>query len=287
MPDDLATEGLLWADLDDPDIIEDSQAPPLLYHYTDTRGFAGIVTGGGRLHATHHRFLNDLGELAFGGEIVRQVLREFQRDLGADVLARTIARVEDLLKGDAFVACFSESHTVLSQWRAYAADASGFCLGLRPRERLTAYGDDQDSFWNHLVKCTYGVSEAGDFLRCRIQRQIERASGSSSAERRAEFLVSKLARMAWRCAERAKHEHFREEAEWRIHVGAPASEVNYRVGPLGITPFLATEALALEEVWIGPRAGRDPLVAKRAVQGFLRTHKIDATIELWDSPFAR
>ena len=158
---------------------------------------------------------------------------------------------------------------------------------MHPDERFIYSGDEDDYSSNHLVKCLYGEVETRDWLVRGFRRKIEIACRRSDPDGKSDWLVSELMRVARRCLHRAKHEHFREECEWRIVVEAPQNATKFRTGPLGLTPYLATEPMILEEVWTGPRVGPDAEVAKHTIEQFLARHKLSATIQHWASPFGR
>lgn len=268
-----------------PDFNEDLKPPPLLYHYTNPDAFRSIVAGGACLQATHHRYVNDAGEVAFGIDVARQTLSEIANTMDPEVYRKADAQIAELLDRDSYIACLSSKPNVLSQWRAYAANGTGYCIGFRARERLEGYGDEE-AFWsNHLVGCLYGREVVAERLRERFAHAINHMAKSTS-EDRVDILVSFLLRIANRYAHVAKHEHFQEEAEWRFVVDAPQYDVKYCTTALGLTPYLYTEELTIEEVWVGPGAGPSPEIAKRTAMQFLARHGMtNAKVEHWASPF--
>lgn len=273
-------------DLDDPDLNQDLQPPPILYHYTDTKGFKGILENRVQLWATHCQFVNDSQEVTFGADIVKEVLELFRDEadgLGVQV-QDLVEKTDKCSKSDCFFACFSESHEVLSQWRVYADNCSGYCLALRPEERLIGYGDEDAYHSNHLLKCLYGAKEVKEWLVARFQRKISLARSRSANPA---WLSSELMRVVNRCLHRAKHEHFREEREWRLVVDRPQEDMQFRMGALGLTPYLETEPLCLDGVWVGPRTRPDDEAAIRTAQRFLAKHKLNPTVKCWASPVRR
>jgi hypothetical protein len=272
-------------DFGNPDIFEDMEPPPRLYHYTDTAGFLGIVESGVVLRATHHRYLNDGGEVRFGLGIASDVLDEMSPHIGDSVRKLVEAKMSEILADDSFVACLSEDYSVLSQWRAYAKSGAGYCLGLRSTERVVSYGDDASHWANHLVKCRYGTEENKAYFRARFARKIERGAGARSVAGYDEWLASELAEVAWRGAHQAKHHHFAEEKEWRFIVDGPGYATKFRVSARGLTPFLETERLELEEVWIGPGVGPGPEIAKQTAHRLMKQRGLDARVESWASPY--
>lgn len=283
-------------DLDDPDLLADMEPPPngVLYHYTTAAGLTGIVKSGPCLQATCHRFVNDAGEIRFGFEIALDVLASVDR-LAEKVITAATARINKMRTEDSYLACLSSEHDVLSQWRNYADNCAGYCIGFRTKTRAEAYGDSDDNLWtSNLYQCIYDRDLLREHLDARYRRKIElsktddfkrRIAASRSKldepKRRIEALALDLADVAWRYAHIAKHEHFREEKEWRYVVGAPQSHLSYRMTKRGLAAYLDTQTLELAEVWIGPSARAIP---KEDVTRFLTIHGVDATVEYWDSP---
>jgi len=277
-------------DLNSPDLIEDMQPPPaVLYHYTNPKSFFDIVTSGPCLHATHHRFLNDVDEMRFGFKIALDVLEQLP-GLDPEAKRLTVEKIKALLADDSYIACLSEKPNVLSQWRAYANNGAGYCVGIAAERRLDGYGDDEDFWSTRLLKCLYDRGTLENMLEERFARAISwhLSDSGKKYEDQDELLANDLSGIAWRYAHVSKHEHFLEEAEWRFVVGAPSRDVQYRIGAMGLTPYLPTDKLKISEVWIGPGVGPSPEVAKRTVTGFLERHGIiDAKVDCWESPYRR
>lgn len=272
----------------DDDLMVDAQPPPLLYHYTDPPGFLGIVDAGGCLRATHHRYLNDAGEVSFGFAAAREVLESFGPQIGSETLAIAEGLIDQFETSDFFLACLSESSHVLSQWREYANACAGYCVGLRAQKRWTGEVGLHAGWSNLLLKCIYDRNELVASLRAAFERRIHWLASVEDSEQKRNKLASALAGKALRYAYMAKHEHFREEREWRVVVySAAPTATRYRVGKLGLTPYLQTHNLLIHEVWIGPGIGPDAEMARRTLRGFLENRQIKAEVHYWSSPFIR
>jgi hypothetical protein len=110
----------------------------IVYHYTDTQAFKGIVENAA-IWATDFRYLNDSLELVFTWKAFVERLRELAAPPGehsaayrAQLEALMLMNATDLMKFDdaMFVACFTELRDAVSQWTRYGAG------GVRPRPRL-------------------------------------------------------------------------------------------------------------------------------------------------------
>jgi hypothetical protein len=285
---------LLFVDLNHSDMLTDMQDPPkILYHYTDARGLEGIVKDR-CLRATHHRFLNDSREISFGFDLALEVLDSFQKDVGAGLVARTRAAIERLRSGDSYLACSSARHDTLSQWRAYASDGAGYCIGFSVEGRtISASAQPKTTgeylHWGSLLlECLYGRRKVEKMLKNALRQPVDlvRKEGYATTDQVIiRGLAPRLSSVAWRYAQLAKHEHFKEEKEWRFVIEAPPNDVNYYVGRLGLTPYRETDTIKIKKIWIGPSAGPDPQVMRRTVKQFLEKHGVTAEVNVWESPY--
>ena len=82
-----------------------------------------------------------------------------------------------------------------------------------------------------------------------------------------------------------KNDLFCEEREWRVIASAMSDSTHFRVGPLGVTPFLELDLPqdSIEEVVLGP--GRYPEVRAAGVRELLREHGIFANVRESSAPF--
>jgi hypothetical protein len=262
---------------------------PPLYHYTDARGFMGIVEGG-CLRATDYRFLNDTEECRIGESIALDVAKAAltaTTDAHARVLLDTFVRLYPdycLTKraGTIYVTSLSERGDLLSQWRGYAAGGTGYSIGFG-RVPL----DEVPGLSIGLYKCAYDRAPLEDDMHAVLTRlangfsaEFHRVADDPAGERKLGnlFLRLMLVEIAQH-ALRAKHSGFREETEWRI-VAFPRfdDEVNavkaveYRAARIGLVPFVELpmrfqNRLVLTDVIVGPMHHKEHGVAVAA--GFL------------------
>jgi hypothetical protein len=110
--------------------------PEVLYHYTTWSGAEGILTSR-QVWVSTHDCTNDQAELHSADEIILTVARDLRSWFGSraqDVLTRfldnyTTSHVTNLASH--YLACFSEARDKESQWRCYADQGHGLCLGIR------------------------------------------------------------------------------------------------------------------------------------------------------------
>jgi len=135
-----------WADGYFRNVEKRRKAEEPLYHYTDLRGFAGILKSQ-QIWFTDYRHLNDKTELAHGIDIAKAMLAK--RIANGGVQSLLFAWIDDLLTkrnfGQAFVffiASFSRSRDDLPQWIAYADDGRG--VAIRFSSKLFEAGEEID-----------------------------------------------------------------------------------------------------------------------------------------------
>jgi len=261
-----------------------------LYHYTSATGLDGILSQR-VLRATDTGFLNDWKEVVYVAEPLIPRLSELvgeavEYDAEHDPLQKTRTRMaesaRDAIKrftrldddmpepnpgqyvdGATYVACLTENHDQLGQWRGYGQ--TGYSIGFTKGglEKVSAnlqkiaYGDAQrDSICDEIL----------EYLQTRPSRGHPGTHGYYDA---VNFCMPRLATV--------KHDAFKQEEEWRLivskyGVGTPA-EVRVRPSPR-LTPYieLAFETSCVAEIVIGPGGDSN---SERAVRAALRSHNFD------------
>jgi len=106
--------------------LSSSSIPKLLSHYTDTRGFMGIVSNH-ELWASRIDFLNDTSELSYSRNLLKARLDHFRRQLKDAEEMRLLDWLE--ASGPDFVREYFKVYAIalsskdddVSQWRGYSA----------------------------------------------------------------------------------------------------------------------------------------------------------------------
>jgi hypothetical protein len=132
----------------------DGGPPNELFHYTDTNGLIGVLREKGELWATDLRCMNDTDELTLGKKLLEDAI-EARTDHPARSLLTELLVHPAYVSPLIFVVSFSTQRDLLSQWRAYAADGSGFVLGfLSEKLKRNLRFDGKDPLM-HLVRVEY------------------------------------------------------------------------------------------------------------------------------------
>jgi len=270
--------------------------PEVLYHYTTTSGLRGILESGS-LFMTDAFFLNDQTEVVYGRDLAREVLAGFRSDK-AEVqtfLQHTVQRFDPLgPEGDGyrpFVACFCSNGSLLSQWRGYAASATGYALGLESAvlsnraERLgyEAIGvvleqveydrRNQESIVRHAVDRVLG----------NFEQDLEIVAAADIGNLRVLYF-NVLSTVLADLFPRFKHPMFAEEREWRLLIrrlsDTETALVRFREGSRYVIPYFPLDLrfktgpqqghLPLREIVHAPIA--EPDLVKRSLRMFLRAH---------------
>lgn len=270
-----------------------------LFHYTDAGGLQGIVQKQ-VIWATHHEYTNDFKEVRHGLEIILEEIRKilppsdhsnwkfedcFKKDSVLDPKHLLLQLLEEMIDKkrrlfDFFIVCFSEKGNLLSQWRAYARDATGYSLGYLPSDLGNLHRDLSEEPVQ-LLSVIYAEEEQRAFARdvldlllrnidscaAKIKNEIDPATCENFREGCRNFLVGFHATaFKWilAAAVRLKHEGFSEEREWRLIYpatsGNPESSafsVNHRTSNGQLTPYIAIPLKAhIRKIWIGPKQAK-------------------------------
>lgn len=106
----------------------------LIFHYCDPDAFFGI-TQNRRLWFSDVFSMNDFMEMHWGYSIFKRAMSELLKTIPKEFFDRVDDRIahagSNILP---VVSCFSLDGDVLSQWRAYADDGSGFAIGFSAEE---------------------------------------------------------------------------------------------------------------------------------------------------------
>jgi hypothetical protein len=252
----------------------DKPVPDTVYHYTSTDGLLGILASKG-IWATDIAFLNDAHEFSHGLEVLMNFLRKATGlRVGADgEPAFTSLRhgftemaagfTLDILQKHTrcFVACFCEKPDVLSQWRGYGRD-SGFALGF-DGAALRSYLSVSCNL--PLVPVVYGLEDQEANVQSRIDAllpDLDEARFKAMTDEDISNLLDdsedERRRSLFPLCIQFKNSAFEAEEEWRIGIlqARASSSIQFRSGPLGLTPYvnvrLAEKALPLKTVVVGP-----------------------------------
>lgn len=245
--------------------------PPILYHYTDAAGVAGIVNPSSwpiqyennklaygtaaKLWASDVRYMNDSSELTFGARVFRGKFESASADPAVTPELREVfgelARwfdPEALFQWGmrCFATCLCEKGDLLSQWRGYAGGVGGYAIGFSWEAialntwafhpETTAMGTG--TFRADLRRVAYGPDDA-DKAATKFIRDVVSGSQSLVRSYNGKLDVFMLAASAFREVAALKDSAFQEEHEWRLMTdGDVKYPVNLRAGRPGLVPYV-------------------------------------------------
>jgi len=286
------------------------KTPSKLYHYTDHSGLLGIIQSK-TLWATHFEYTNDATEVIHGiGVALKQLelavsqtdssdveykvedylLDKVPNSKPSDALVQValatlrVPQIERKSSYEFFFACLSEHGDQLSQWRAYARDATGFAVGLsgdvlRNQFVLGQLRDENSGDTVDVLKVIYDSKAQAEivatWISCMCKRFDDMIPGLPVECHRDAFLKANtwLIASLIGLALHFKHPGFVEEDEWRIifcKYDCDRSEsrkcipIQTRSNPSGVIPYVALplcppqEGLALEHLIVGPKRSARP-----------------------------
>jgi hypothetical protein len=269
----------------------------ILYHYCSTASFQAIIQSGS-VWLSSLSLSNDTME----GRLVAATLARLAQKDGLDAsatqrLQEALGLLERMIDGLGF--CLSEDGDLLSQWRGYAADATGVTIGFskdylnwlsdasrgQPEPGFTLQKVEYDpAAQDSQIEPTYRqirkLIDAGAFKRpgarlldTRSEEEVEKeASAIRSAYRQLSFAVLSLFTELFRLKSYA----FREEREWRLlshFVKVGGDRCLYRALHDRIVPYRSfqlrePERNAIIEVILGPKH----TTPTQVVEAFLKQH---------------
>ena len=270
----------------------------LLYHYCSTQTFHALFSAvNPAIRLSSLSLSND----AMEGRWIRKVFKELCADegLSIDDIASATNFMDGLLANiDGLGFCLSEEADMLSQWRGYADDAKGFCIGFSQSylaalrdmaqnnfaelklERVIYDRDEQIALITPIVRQVRGGIDNGVFRPPQTRMVLDSRTDEEIELERLEWREAIVALgagflEAYFLMFRLKNHAFREEKEWRIltPVKSDYDSLQYhpkddRLVPYANLFFGPSRAGAICEVIIGPK-NITPLAA---VAGFLKEH---------------
>lgn len=259
---------------------KEQPVPSALFHYTNESGLLGILDSG-EVRATHQEFMNDPSETEHATTVAEQLVNDkFFHDERAKhtFLQRIGVETSAIWNGefhaDAYVASFSEIGDSLSQWRAYASDGRGYCLGVDPTASL--YGQRLDSFeaGTAFFKVTYGEATLRERLDEFLQHGMALVEQAVTPTLNRQGALNRLAnwfQLVVQLSRRvSKQLGYEEEREWRlVHVRQRTrhpydtpdiAEVKFKTARGQVVPYVSLKLsagapqLPLHSVCLGPAA---------------------------------
>lgn len=280
--------------------------PPILYHYTNAAGVAGMLASHS-IWLTHHQFLNDKTEIEHTGAVARNVLAAALAGATSDISRSFLSLVQGggslNTQYETYIFSLSDQSDDLSQWRGYASEGQGFTLGFSTKSlfrQKTVIGGcdlfkveyDRQAQERVLLRAVNDIIEA---------LELQAPTWPGGPDDLTEKAVAAFDLITFARSVSNKHSSFSVENEWRLSTfidltdETDLDEVKVRVrGP----EFVKYTEVPLAEP-AGPLKGKLPLVSigigpgfsrsnqRQAVQSLCRNHGYSPDIYNADTPYSR
>ena len=215
----------------------------MIYHYCSLDGLLGILRYK-CVWVSNYRFLNDYQEIDVGIGLIANGFNDIRRKISSvkkpeevlDKLKKSLNKTKNI-----FVASFSKDVDLLSQWRAYANNGRGVCIGF-----------DENSLKNlgyPVVDVTYKKSELINAV-CELLMKCSKSNNWDNFELKLNLILASY-----------KTKDFREENEKRIIILPDyvkhTLNMSFRVSGNFVVPYFALDFTSqvpdiIKEIWIGP-----------------------------------
>lgn len=246
----------------------------IFYHYCSADTFLAICSSK-KLRFSSLYQMNDHMEKRWGYNIWVEVTKKLENEKSIDLTL--LKEITEILIQESYLTlslacCFSENGDVLSQWRAYAQDASGYCIGFSAKHL--------SKLPTRVMKVYYNKEEQKqiikEFIKYMQKRRVENPNESKDDENFIDLCVDFAVRLSG-----FKNPAFKEELEIRmVHViqvdrsdtenpqykfsgGIESGEkckeykINFRMNGSTPTPFIDIDFYhdinPIKEVILGPK----------------------------------
>jgi hypothetical protein len=224
-----------------------------LFHYTTAEGIQGILQTHS-LHMTDYRHLNDPSEFRYSSEVINRCLERYANQPEIARILQPLQKLHGLLDSLDFIVCvfsFSETPKSLYEWRAYADDAKGFCIGMAP---------PASNYSRNLLQMIYDEDEqlitAENCMNNFVAICGKHPADALPPDKRAKYLFLCLLRLRTYF----KHPAYADETEWRYANFPVAAEMMVKTANGRLTPYFPLESirtsdgrLPITEIWLGPK----------------------------------
>jgi hypothetical protein len=221
-----------------------------IYHYTTSDGLVGILQNSS-IWASNYAFMNDPSERIYCINKAKEAIDKVHNGR-SELVMNMLDKLRTELDGEGilteYIASFCEDGDLLSQWRTYAADASGYSVEF----------DAARLFWNlaqtaSLTKVIYDpklqieiLTEVCEIIADFVENEFRKIGDTVSTM--LDIYASHCVNPIWSLCSSMKHEAYSEEKEWRLvflksskNEGAPRifdEEVHFRTRGSTIVPYV-------------------------------------------------
>jgi len=251
-----------------PVMTESLDTPPIIYRYCSVDAFHAMLTNK-QLWLTSVRHMNDSTEQTHFIEIAKTVLEESRRGPEPESsYARLVVQNLNWMELTAYACCFSKDGDLLSQWRAYADDGTGFAVGFSVAWLKRQRYEYLPKHPLELLEVEYDDDRQRELATTCIRWYLAQVPGQNGIGRQA--VSMRTVTQFWVLSAACKHPSFREEKEVRFilaEISDPDSQIEACRKAIGVSPRyhrqsgeqsipyfkLPFSADAIAEIRLGPK----------------------------------
>lgn len=191
--------------------------PKELFHYCPLSSLFGIVRSN-NLRLRCSKYSNDPNENLIGENVLREILKENTNVKEKKFLSEILTEIERgrdwSFYHTPYVFCMSTKSEDLNQWRIYADNGRGFCIGLKPSffiNTISSFGLPEQMYDKlYLNKCNYDHDEQKNSLKMLLKFILQLKPDKQTDKVLAFIFLFKIASSFF------KDISYKDEDEWRL-----------------------------------------------------------------------
>ena len=230
----------------------------IVYHYTTLDSLYKILISKS-FHCCHRSFTNDYSEFEYGINMLDNSINRLTNN-SEDVapLGEMFSKIKNPKFVKAFIGSFTTLKDSLSQWRSYAANATGIAVGFDVK-KLANYCEKNELFFGSVF-----YSDDSDKLFVKLMKKLSPLFNEMINNGKEEDIHNGYAiffSYILGMASFIKHNGYKEESEIRI-ISGNSSSLYHKFHRGLYVPFaqldLSKEITDLiKEIWVGPAANQE------------------------------
>jgi hypothetical protein len=262
--------------------ILNTSKPDLLYHYTSQTGLLGIINEE-ELWATKVHYLNDSKEFKLALGLILSEIDKRLVSADSDTTDRlNILKddISDISSVHVFVLSFTTKGDLLSQWRAYGADGSGYSIGFDSKSII-------DIAIKHgciFAPCVYEMKKQNEIVKEIVDVGL---SDQSRILNNNNIPATEFSDFVAMVAPLLKDHSFIEEQEWRLispMIASTRPNFSFKAGKTSLIPYYrfplseSSTNKGIKEIIIGPSPHQE--LASDALKALLYSKKLNKKSEV-------
>jgi hypothetical protein len=226
--------------------------------------------------------MNDTSEYAYAERLIEQTTRALKPPSFLDPVLHALWHNPRSLGIQVYAACFCEKPDLLSQWRAYSGEGTGYAIEF-DWQKLAQRVAAADVFFG---KVEYRESVQSDLIRAIVDPHLKAVSSQKEIHQTAccgptDSPLAEVLHLLAVARAFLKAGSFSEEQEWRMVIMGPTTTVgpNFRLSRDILVPYMPMDLGGSRErppfgsITVGPSS--HPVQAQDSLRRFLASRGLD------------